>query len=71
MKTLGQVGYEAYAESTGGLTWDLRPMPKWEEITEKIRKAWNAAALAIVIEEGTRASVRNDKPKGDWVEPFC
>lgn len=55
-KTLGQIGYEAYAESTGGKTFDGRDMPTWQEIldrerdTPKVTKAWEAAALKILTE---------------------
>lgn len=44
-KTLGQIGYEAYGNSTGGKTFDGRDMPTWEEIvlregaTPKVTKA--------------------------------
>jgi hypothetical protein len=38
--------YEAYAESTGGLTFDGRKMPTWNDLPERIRNAWEAAARA-------------------------
>lgn len=44
----GEVGYKAYALSTGGKTFDGRDMPAWEELPERIRGAWEAAASAIV-----------------------
>lgn len=47
---LGQVGYEAYAKSTGGKTFDGRAMPTWEQVcAEKphVAKAWRDAAEAI------------------------
>lgn len=47
---LGQIGYEAYAASTGGKTFDGRPMPTWAQIAERsphVAKAWNDAACAI------------------------
>lgn len=46
-KTFGEVGYEAYAESTGGKTWDNRDMPKWSDLTPRIVAAWEAAGAAI------------------------
>ena len=52
-KTMGQIGYEAYAESTGGKTFDGRDMPTWEQIREregdvpKVTRAWEAAAAKI------------------------
>ncbi len=37
---LAAVAYRAYAEHTGGKTWDGRDMPTWEELPEKIQGAW-------------------------------
>jgi hypothetical protein len=51
MKTKGQVGYEAYAEHTGGKTFDGRDMPTWEQVCAsgtKVAGAWEAAAAAIL-----------------------
>jgi hypothetical protein len=47
-KTVGRIGYEAYAKSTGGKTYDGRDMPKWRELPPKIRKAWEAATCAAI-----------------------
>lgn len=54
MKSLGQIGYEAYALFTGGKTWDGKPMPTWDEVVArdaergtKVSGAWEAAASAI------------------------
>lgn len=45
---LGKAGYEAYAKSTGGKTFDGREMPKWEDLPQRIRDAWTQAANAIL-----------------------
>lgn len=45
--TPGQIGYEAYALSTGGKTYDDRDMPRWKDLPERIQAAWEAAAAAI------------------------
>jgi hypothetical protein len=45
--TPGQIGYQAYALSTGGKTFDDRVMPCWEDLPERIQAAWEAAAAAI------------------------
>ena len=47
-KTRGQVGYEAYARSTGGKTFDGRAMPVWTELPDRIQTAWACAAEAIL-----------------------
>lgn len=46
MNEIGRIGYEAYANSTGGKTFDGRDMPKWEELPQRIRDAWHAAGGA-------------------------
>ncbi len=43
----GQAGYDAYAQCTGGKTFDGRDMPLWSELPQRIQDAWNAAAEAI------------------------
>lgn len=47
MPAFGRLGYDAYAQSTGGKTFDGRDMPKWDELPERIQTAWNAAADAV------------------------
>lgn len=54
---LGQTGYEAYAQSTGGKTFDGRDMPRWEALPERIQKAWNDAAQAIGDEAVIRVRI--------------
>ncbi len=46
-ETFGRIGYEAYAVSTGGKTYDGRDMPTWDGLTNKIRTAWCDAASAV------------------------
>lgn len=47
-KSLGQIAFEAYADSKGGVTWDGKPIPPWEETGKDVQAAWEAAALAVV-----------------------
>lgn len=47
-ETYAKIGYEAYAVSTGGKTFDGRDMPKWPELPERIRDAWRAATDAAL-----------------------
>lgn len=44
---LARAAYAAYGEATGGLTHDGRPMPAWEDLGERIQRAWTAAARAV------------------------
>ena len=43
-----RIGYDGYAASTGGKTFDGRTMPKWDELPDRIKEAWRAAANAIL-----------------------
>jgi hypothetical protein len=54
MKTLGEIGYRAYSAFTGNKTYDGREMPAWENLTDKIRGAWEAAAQGIEEESSAR-----------------
>ena len=51
---LARIGYEAYAQATGGLTFDGRQMPTFDRVIArdrergtKVSAAWAAAAVAI------------------------
>ncbi len=46
--------YRGYAAFTGGLTYDGRPMPRWDQLTAHIREAWRAAIVAALEPEGVR-----------------
>jgi hypothetical protein len=55
-KTLGQIGYEAYADAgrPPGSTWDGRVMPPWSEVSEGTARRWEAAAGKIAEEHNKR-----------------
>lgn len=59
-KSYGQIGYEAYAKSTGGKTYDGRDMPKWEALPEPIKEAWEDAADAIREEYDDQCGANDD-----------
>lgn len=46
--TIGQVAFKAYNKSTGGLTWDKKPIPPWAEIPDGVKAAWETAANAVI-----------------------
>lgn len=46
--TYAKIGYEGYAASTGGKTFDGRDMPKWDELPARIKDAWLAATDAVL-----------------------
>ena len=48
MKTLGQVGYEAYRAHTGGVSLASgQPIPEWDQLKAEIQAAWEAAGDAV------------------------
>lgn len=47
MKSSGQIAFEAYNASRGGVTHDGRPTPPWEELGDGVREGWEAAARAV------------------------
>lgn len=57
MKSYGQIAFEAYNESKGGKTYDGKPIPPWGEVGDEVRKAWDAAADAV-IDEYHNSSIR-------------
>lgn len=55
-ETFERLGYEAYAKSTGGKTYDGRDMPAWDDLPDRIKCAWYAAWRAIVDRERERSA---------------
>ncbi len=58
-KTLGQIAFEAYVQQVRGVTYDLKPIPTWDHLTDSVRAGWEVAAIAMM----TR--VVNGPPKDD------
>lgn len=58
MKTLGQVAFESYNESRGGLTHDGKTTPSWDALGDGVRAGWEAAALAVA-DRMARADTRD------------
>lgn len=58
MKTMGQVAFEAYQVSKGGLTFDGRAIPAWDALTGEtgaaVKLGWEEAAKAVVYENRVR-----------------
>jgi len=40
-------GYAAYAKEANNLTWDLKPMPTWNELGNNIQRRWLEYARTI------------------------
>lgn len=46
-ETLAKVAYRAYGETTDFKNFRGEPMPEWNDLGERIQKAWVAAASAV------------------------
>ena len=44
--------YKAYTDSSGGLNYQGKPCPPWDDLTDPIRKHWTAAAKCAIEELG-------------------
>jgi hypothetical protein len=62
MKTLGVVAYEAYCQSSGGVSLiSGAKLPEWSVLSVEIQKAWEAAAKAVAAQCGGVCGYGNDK----------
>lgn len=46
--TLGNVAYIAYGQQVEFKSWNGQSMPLWGELSDKIRNAWEKAAIAAI-----------------------
>ena len=42
--SFGQLAFEAYCKSVNFVTFDNKPIPKWEALSAQIKQAWEDAA---------------------------
>lgn len=63
----GKRAFDAYNESVGGKTWDGKPIPPWELLTERIREAWRCASDAVIhgVECGDEGPTEQDRVDGE------
>jgi hypothetical protein len=45
--TLGEIAYNAYKDSRGGITWNGDRMKDFFEMPEDIQESWNVCGLAV------------------------
>lgn len=45
--TLGRIAFEAYSRAMNGKTYDGKPIPKWEDLSEAVREGWRQATIAV------------------------
>lgn len=59
-----KAGYEGYGESTGHKNYQGLPMPSYEDLPEKQKRAWVDAVKAVL-----KGLVVRDGPDGEpWVD---
>lgn len=46
----GQIAFDAYCESVNFVTYDNKPIPKWDSLSAQVKQAWEDAARAVEIE---------------------
>lgn len=42
----GRRAFESYNHAVGGVTWDGKPIPGWEAVTDAVRDGWRMGAFA-------------------------
>jgi len=47
-QTEAKAAWKAYAVAVGGKTFDGKPLPTWDELGERQKKGWIAAADAAI-----------------------
>lgn len=59
MSELGRIAFEAYSKSVGGKTYDNKPIPAWDDLTDQVRAGWTTAAAEVAerLSQITQAAV--------------
>lgn len=66
-KTLGELAFDAYNSSRGGVNHLGKQTPPWGLLTPEIREAWEAAALAVLREVAGTVP----EPEAEPTQLFC
>lgn len=64
-ETPGQVAYQAYGPVVAHRSYDGQPLRAWDDLPEIIRKAWEAAATAVLWSPEHVQAVRLAVKAGD------
>jgi hypothetical protein len=54
LTTLAESAYNAYGETTDFKNYQGLPMPKWNELSERIQSAWKAAVNDVMKQLNVR-----------------
>lgn len=59
-RTPGQIAFEAYNQSKGGLTYDGKQIPAWDTLSDAsgVKQAWEVAARAARADMSARILAR-------------
>lgn len=52
---LARIAFDAYGQSTGGKTWDGKPIPPFDVVCERtphVAEAWRASVRAVLAAQG-------------------
>lgn len=44
----GKMAFGNYVVSKGGVTYDNKPIPRWDDLSDEVRTAWCVAALSVI-----------------------
>lgn len=58
--SFGRVAFETYRNAVGGKTYDGKPIPGWDSLTEIQQAAWDLAAQGVIEE------YKHDDVNGEW-----
>ena len=42
----GLAAFDTYNHAVGGVTWDGKPIPAWDAVTDRVRDGWRIAGLS-------------------------
>lgn len=57
MDSFGKTAFNAYRYAKQGTTYDAKPIPAWEDLSDDVRSAWEVAAEAAIIQAGMTQDV--------------
>lgn len=58
---LGRIAFEAYVSAVNGVTYDNKPIPKWDDLPDHVKKGWGAAGLAATTAIDVRLAIVLDQ----------
>lgn len=48
----GKLAWDTYKEAVGGVSFEDKPLPDWDDLGERQREGWRAAAEAVAEDTG-------------------